>query len=161
MLPKKILFCADFSVNSLPARQLAVDYAKAFGAELLIIHVIDATGFPSYVDWVGKELDQILERTQNAAAARLEELAEEYGSLIPVKPYCTIGSAPKEIVELAARESVDLIVMGTHGRTGVKHLVMGSIARSVLRSAHRPVLIVEAPTEKGESSERPYEFPVP
>lgn len=161
MLPKKILFCTDFSVNSIPAGQLAVDYAKAFGAELLIIHVIDATGFPSYVDWVGEELNQIMERTQNSAVARLEELAKEYRSLIPVKTYCTIGSSPKEIVDLAARESVDLIVIGTHGRTGVKHLVMGSVARSVLRSAHRPVLIVEAPMEKGESAGKPYEFPIP
>jgi universal stress protein A len=55
MLPKKILFCADFSVNSIPAGQLAVDYAKAFRAELLIIHVIDATGFLSHVGEKGGE----------------------------------------------------------------------------------------------------------
>jgi universal stress protein A len=59
------------------------------------------------------------------------------------------------IVVLAQQESVDLIVVGTHGRTGVKHLVMGSVARSVLKRAHRPVLIVEGPSEIGESSEMP------
>ena len=78
-----------------------------------------------------------------------------------VKTYCKIGLPPNEIVALAAKESVDLIVMGTHGRTGVKHLVMGSIARSVLRTAHRPVLIAEAPASKGETSEVPYEFHIP
>jgi len=162
MLPKKILFCADFSENSVPARQLAVDYAKAFGAELLIIHVINTTGYPHYVDWVGEELDQILRRTRDSAETHLAELAKEIGPLMrPVKTFCMTGSPPREIVELAAKEAVDLIVIGTHGRTGVKHLVMGSIATSVLRTAHRPVLIVEAPMESGESAEISYEFPVP
>jgi universal stress protein A len=55
MTPQKILFCTDFSQNSEPARALAVDYAKAFGAQLLIVHVLDANSFPSHVDWVGEE----------------------------------------------------------------------------------------------------------
>ena len=53
-----------------------------------------------------------------------------------VKTYCRVGMSAREIVALAQEESVDLIVMGTHGRTGVKHLVMGSVARSVLKTAH-------------------------
>ena len=51
MLPKKILFCTDFSRNSEPARKLAAEYAKAFGANLLIVHVIDSTTFPAM--WIG------------------------------------------------------------------------------------------------------------
>ncbi len=162
MQPKRILFCADFSENSEPAKKLAVDYAKAFGAQLLIVHVVDATGLPSYVDWAGTELDQIIERTRESATQRLEALARECGPVVQeVKTYCLVGLPPKEVVALADQESVDLIVVGTHGRTGVKHLVMGSMARSILKTAHRPVLIVEGPAEKGESSEAPYEFPVP
>lgn len=161
MPPKKILFCTDFSENSEPARELAVDYAKAFGANLLIVHVVDSSGFPNYVDWVGEELDKILQRTQASAAARLESLEQECGPLPGgVRTFCRVGLPPKEIVSLADERSVDLIVVGTHGRTGVRHLVMGSIARSVLKTAHRPVLIVEGPIEKGESSDGPYEFPV-
>ena len=162
MVPKKILFCTDFSENSEPARELAVDYAKAFGAQLLIVHVIDSNSFPDYVDWVGEEhsadwtdeaLKQILKRTQEHAKDRLESLESECAKGVEqVKTWCRIGLPSKEIAALAAEESVDLIVMGTHGRTGVKHLVMGSIARSVLKTAHRPVLIVEAPPERGESS---------
>ncbi len=162
MLPKKILFCTDFSENSEPARELAVDYANAFGAQLLIVHVIDSNSFPDYVDWVGEEhsadwtdepLKQILKRTQEHAKDRLDSLEGECAKGVEqVKTWCRIGLPSKEIAALAAEESVDLIVMGTHGRTGVKHLVMGSIARSVLKTAHRPVLIVEAPPEGGESS---------
>jgi universal stress protein A len=162
MLPKSILFCTDFSENSEPARELATDYAKAFGANLLIVHVIDSTSFPSYVDWVGQELNQILKRTEESATARLESLAKECGQLPGgVMTFCRIGLPPKEIVSLADERSANLIVVGTHGRTGVKHLVMGSIARSVLKTAHRPVLIVEAPSGKGESADEPYEFPIP
>ncbi len=80
--------------------------------------------------------------------AKEAQLAED------VKTYCRNGNAPQEIVALVQEESVDLIIVGTDGRTGVKHLVMGSVARSVLRTAHRPVLIVEGPAEKGESCQR-------
>jgi universal stress protein A len=162
MVPKKILFCADFSENSEPAREMAVDYAKAFRANLLIVHVIDSSSFSTYMDWVGEELSEILNRMQESANTRLESLAKECDPLVgKVETFCRIGLPAREIVSLADERSVDLIVVGTHGLTGVKHLVMGSIARSVLKTAHRPVLIVEALTGEGESSDRPYLFPVP
>lgn len=154
MIPKKILFCADFSENSEPARELAVDYARKFGAQLLIIHVIDSTYFSTYEDWVAEEFEQVIRRLQDTAATRLESVkAQSLQSVGSVETFCRVGSPSQEIVTLAAEQSVDLIVVGTHGRTGVKGLVMGSVARSVLRAAHRPVLIMEAPSGKGESAE--------
>jgi nucleotide-binding universal stress UspA family protein len=82
-------------------------------------------------------------------------MAKECAPLVnEVKTYCRTGMTVKEIVALAQEESADLIVIGTHGRTGVKHLVMGSVARSVLKEAHLPVLIMEGPTETGESFDR-------
>lgn len=154
MIPKKILFCTDFSENSQPARELAVEYAKFFGSQLLIVHVIEDKDFPGYVDW-GEKLRELLEKVQSAANERLQLMVKECAQLVEdVKTYCRTGNTPREIVALAQEESVDLIVVGTHGRTGVKHLVMGSVARSVLRTAHRPVLIVQGPAEKGESFER-------
>ncbi len=160
MPPKKILFCTDFSANSEPARQLAVDYAKAFGAELLIVHVIESAKFPGYVDWTGEEIDEILNRTKEAAKERLAALAALSGPMDkPVRTFCEEGSAAGTTVSLAAKESVDLIVIGTHGRTGVKHLVMGSIARSVLRTAHRPVLIVQGPKVESEEQFAGKELP--
>lgn len=147
MVPKKILVCTDFSDNSAPATQLAAAYAKAFGAELIIVHVVDASLFPTYVDWIGDEIDRILARTRESAEARLTEMATEYAKGgQSVKTCSKVGSVPTEIVALAEEEKADLVVVGTHGRSGVKHLVMGSVARNVLRTAHRPVLIVEAPT---------------
>ncbi len=161
MVPKKILFCTDFSENSRPAWELAMDYSAAFGAQLLILHVIDYKSFPGYVDW-GEKLRQILEDTKSAAKERLQLMLKECAPTVKdAKSYCRNGVTPGEIVALAQQESVDLIVLGTHGRTGVKHLVMGSVARSVLKMAHRPVLIVEGPPDKGELFESFGEFPVP
>jgi len=147
MLPKKILVCTDFSENSEPARHLACEYAKAFGSTLLLVHVIDSfSSFPSYVDWVGDELEGILSRLQETARKNLDALGNECGqSGIEVKTCAREGLPPQEIAKLAEEENVDLVVMGTHGRTGVRHLLMGSVARNVLRSVHRPVLIVESP----------------
>ncbi len=154
MVPKKILFCTDFSENSRPARELAVEYAKAFGAQLLILHVIDYKDFPGFVDWAEK-LRELLEATKRSANERLELIAKECAPMVKdVKTYCRSGVSAVEIVAVANEESVELIVVGTHGRTGVKHLVMGSVARSVLKTARRPVLIVEGPADKGESFER-------
>jgi universal stress protein A len=162
MIPKKILFCADFSENSEPARLLAVEYAKAFGAHLLILHVIHGMTFSGFENWIGDENKHFMALTEEEAVARLQKMAEECRQQVStVKTFCQRGLAPYEIVKLAKEESADLIVLGTHGRTGVKHLVMGSVARSVLRMAHRPVLIEEGPPGKGESSDEPYEFPVP
>lgn len=151
MIPRKILFCSDFSENSLPAWRLAVDYAQSFGAQLIILHVIDYKDFPGYVDWAEK-LREYLGDVERAAKEQLQLMVKECAPVLnDVKTYCRTGSTPKEIVALAEEESVDLIVVGTHGRTGVKDLVMGSVARSVVKKAHRPVLIAEGPSEGGET----------
>lgn len=151
MVPKKILFCTDFSENSQPAWALAVDYAQAFGSQLLILHVMDYKSFPGYVDWVEK-MREILDDISQAAQERLEKMKKESASKVKdVKIDSRSGATAAVIVAYAQDESADLIVLGTHGRTGMKHLVMGSVARSVLKMAHRPVLIVEGPADEGES----------
>lgn len=144
MTPKKILVCTDFSENSAPALRLAVDYAKAFNAELIMVHVVEASLLPPYVDWAPDEIDRILLRTKESAEGHLAELATQYAKDIPnIRTITAVGSVSGEVVALANRENVDLIVVGTHGRSGVKYLVMGSVARNILKTAHRPILIVE------------------
>ncbi len=146
MTPQRMLFCTDFSENSEPARQLAVDYAKAFGAQLMVIHVIDSSAFETYKEWVPVEdINQVVTVARETAEKRLREMEVQFaGQVKEMKTFCKLGSPAHEIVALAGETAADLIVMGTHGRTGVEHLVMGSVARSVLKTAHRPILIVEA-----------------
>ncbi|MGO9568455.1 MAG: universal stress protein [Desulfomonilaceae bacterium] len=147
MPPKKILFCTDFSENSEPARELAVDYAKSFGAQLIIAHVVDTGAFEAYALAEGDVgFSQIVSSAQEVAGSRLEAMGNECGQLVKdVKTRCKVGLPSKEILALAREELADLIVLGTHGRSSVKELVMGSVARKVLRTAHLPALIVRAP----------------
>ena len=154
MPPQKILFCTDFSENSEPARKLAMDYAEALGAKLLIVHVIDLSWAQGYGTWMGSEIALVLPLMEQSAAEQLATMAKECGETVgDVRTLCKVGSVPRKIVAFANEEDVGLIVIGTHGRTGVKDLVMGSVARSVLRMAHRPVLIVAAPSDRGEGVE--------
>jgi universal stress protein A len=146
MPPKKILFCADFSENSEPARELAEEYAKFLGAQLIIVHVVDTSAFDAYAWTEGGGFGQIVSGARELAEARLQAMRDESGRLMgEVETMCKVGLPAKEIVALAREELVGLIVLGTHGRSSLKELVLGSVARSVLRNAHLPVLIVEAP----------------
>ena len=114
----------------------------------MVLHVIDYENLPGYVDWAEK-LRELLDDVDRIAHERLQALAKECADrVLDVKILCRTGMTAKEIVSTANEESVDLIVVGTHGRTGVKNLVMGSVARSVLKTAYRPVMIVQGPPDK-------------
>lgn len=147
MIPKKILFCADFSENSLPAREYAIAYAKVFAAELLIIHVINASqlGYSSLGEGVPLDMRSTMDSIQQSVDKALKLIAQECsGEVSKVSTYACIGSPAYEIVRFAQESSVDLIVQGTHGWTGFKHLIMGSTAENVVRTASCPVLTVRS-----------------
>jgi universal stress protein A len=145
MVPKKILFCSDFSDNSTRAAQAALSFVKTFGAELLVINVINTRFLkhPALIDL--PVYDEALDSVQKEALQRLNEVGEKCESLVPgVKTYSRMGIPGEEIVKLAEEESVDLIIMGTHGRTGLSHLLLGSTAETVVRTAQCPVLTVRS-----------------
>lgn len=147
MAPKKILFCTDFSDNSVPARTYAIDFASAFNAELLILHVINSSqlGYSTPGEGVPLDVRAMLERIQQSAEKALELIAAECRKGVPsCRTYSFIGNPIAEILRFAEEQAVELIVMGTHGWTGFKHLIMGSTATSVVRSANCPVLTVRS-----------------
>ncbi len=150
MPTSKIVFCTDFSENSAPARELCLEYAQAFGAELVIVHVINSwAGFPAYSEGLPIDMRDIVKGMEEAAKANLESLAMECSRVVKnVKTCIRVGVPAQEIVNLADEEAADLIVMGTHGWTGIKHLVLGSTAENVVRTANCPVLTVRAPAKK-------------
>jgi universal stress protein A len=150
MIPKKILFCTDFSENSLPARSHATDYARVLGAELLIIHVIDSSqlGYSSLAEGVPLDIRSTLENIQLSANRALEIMATDCRrDVSDVSVFSCMGSPAYEIARFTQENGVSLIVMGTHGWTGIKHLIMGSTADKVLRSAMCPVLTVRSASE--------------
>ena len=146
MIPKKILFCTDFSENSRPALEYALDYAKTFGAELLILHIINSSqiGYPSLEEGVPVDVRSALDSIQQSVSKALDLIAKECSGVTTVSAHSRVGSPAFEIVRFADENSAGLIVMGTHGWTGFKHLIMGSTAENVVRTADCPVLTVRS-----------------
>ncbi len=137
----KTIACAvDFSETSRAAMEAAADLARGIGAELLLMHVfetpdapVDMPPAPSLLEANRAELSRKLE-TWKAEAARLSG-GRVVAEVVP-------GPAASEIVRVARERAVDLIVTGTHGRRGLRHMVLGSVAEAVVRMAHCPVLVV-------------------
>ncbi|MBI5251122.1 MAG: universal stress protein [Desulfomonile tiedjei] len=144
MTPNKILYCSDFSDNCRRAGRIALSYATTFGADLLVVNVINIRflqhpaliGLPVY----GEAVDSVEKR----AHEELQEIGERFKRQMPsVQTFSRKGIPGEEIVKLAEEQSVDLVIMGTHGRTGLSHLLLGSTAEYVVRMANCPVLTVK------------------
>ena len=159
MIPKNILFCTDFSENSSPARDIAVDYAEAFKANLSILHVLDTTGlslmnfteapdvaFPSYGAAIPLQLTEEIQKSvkENTLKALEQIRLDALDKVRNISVHYAEGVTSVEIVKFAEENSVDLIVLGTHGRTGFTHLIIGSTAENVVRMAKCPVLTVKS-----------------
>ena len=132
----KIIHPTDFSSCAEQARALAVDLARKLGAELLLLHVSTETppfreGFVRF-----RELEQLFEEQREWARRALEERADEArGRGVPTLARVVTGAPASEIVETARREGAAFIVMGTHGRSPLERLLLGSVADRVVRTA--------------------------
>jgi len=144
---KRVLFATDFSKGSERALESAVSFAKHYGAELLMAHVVTVWDYdPANPDWRFPPLpSEHIGEIEAQGQERLDETgARAAGDDIEVRTLLVRGFDPgMEIVRTAEEEAADLIVMSTHGRTGVSHLVIGSTAEKVVRYAGCPVLTVK------------------
>jgi nucleotide-binding universal stress UspA family protein len=154
---KQILVPIDFSDCSRKALRYAVPVAERFGAQILLLYVIETTVLPTEVGYVPAEV----KRTGiDSVQAALEELARRTEQALGthfVRQTTVRNGIPWQEITTAARAlDVDLIVLSTHGYTGIKHILMGSTAERVVQHAPCPVLVVR---------EREHEFvpasPVP
>ena len=146
----KILFCTDFSENSDHAFAYAFDLATAYGAALFILHVIVE---PVSYYWSTPEgVDQLIakqtERVKQEIKTRYLQKIEGFKNYEILAREADEGKAFYEIIQAAREESANLIVMGTHGRTGFDHLITGSTAENVVRKSPCPVLTVRLPGKK-------------
>jgi len=143
-IPKKILAATDFSETADQAGALARDLARRFEAHLDMLHVIVLLEDPHLEKDHRDQLEALLTSGDDARRKILEESYEEQQG-VAVTPHLIRGVAPGEvIVETAGTLGCDLIVMGTHGRRGLSHLLLGSVAERVVRTASSPVLTVRA-----------------
>ena len=137
----RILVPTDFSDESKGAIRYATRLAERFGASIHLAYVIDSLGDLKDAEAVPRNAttdDAILVLKRNLAALANEEIEE----LVPVYPHVVVGHAFEEIVSLARAFFCDLIIISTHGRKGVSHALIGSVAERVVRHAHCPVLVV-------------------
>ncbi|MCX5874083.1 MAG: universal stress protein [Deltaproteobacteria bacterium] len=147
MIPKKILFCTDFSENSLPARGYAIDFAKAFGASLDVLHVVNSSrlGYPAFEAGVPFDLQSVLLNIEESVKIAFNDFLTEFeGQLTEISTTSRIGVPAVEITRFAEENGINLIIMGTHGWTGFRHLILGSTAENVVRTAKCPVLTVKS-----------------
>ncbi len=143
---KKVLFPTDFSENSNYAFDYAVGLAQKLGARLYVLHVIheliDTTGF--YVPNIS--LDQLQKDLEKGAEDMMEKFSRErLGDFKDYERMNVIGLPHIEILSVAKEKGIDMIVMGTHGRTGIDRVLFGSTAEKVVKNAPCPVLTVRHP----------------
>lgn len=147
---RHLLLATDFSDCAQAALEHAFDLAQRYDATLHLLHVVhDVTlevpdfamglSFPGYVE----NLPERRRQTTESVKQQLEELASTLVGL-PHPPECHVrfGQPVSEILDFVEEQGMQLIVLGTHGRTGLPHVVLGSVAERVIQRASCPVLTV-------------------
>ena len=143
---KEILVAVDFSDTSIRALQVARDIGTRLNAKLHIVHFVPMRvmdmGMEGGVDFIEEMHQKELEESR----IKLDKFVQEHTtSEDEVAHYIKSGEPAAEINSMAVELGAELIVIGTHGRTGLKHLLLGSIAESILRIVDVPVLCVRSP----------------
>lgn len=152
----KVLVPTDFSAPSAKAVAYGEELARRFGASLHVLHAVEeplaqgwnAYGYPAV-------LPELRAQVLADAQERLEEAVPQLERDRQATELVTcLGDPRREIVRFANDRGIDLIVMGTHGRGGMAHLLLGSVAEKVVRTAPCPVLTVRHPEHEFVTAER-------
>lgn len=139
-----ILFATDFSDSSLSAADYAVTLAKLTGAQLHVLHVINELDEHQRV-MVPREAFLVLEKgVEIQALKELNRFCKEQATGLVTATHAVVGAPPQKIIETSETVHADLIVMGTHGRSGMEHVIVGSTAERVVRRSKVPVLTVRS-----------------
>jgi nucleotide-binding universal stress UspA family protein len=145
-MPKKldlILVPTDFSGLSCEAFSWATLLANEFNAKILIVHVISERTALDMTAQPGNPWEKVLEREDNAMIENFQScLLSDFSQSVETQTVVEVGQAAERLIETAKEKDADLIIMATHGRTGLSHALMGSVAEKVLRQAPCPVLTV-------------------
>jgi nucleotide-binding universal stress UspA family protein len=145
-MPKKldlILVPTDFSVLSCEAFSWATLLAKELKANIVIVHVISAKAAEEMTARPGNPWESVLEQEDTAMVESFQScLRSDIGQTVETQTLVEVGPAAEKIIEAAKEKDADLIVMATHGRTGLSHALMGSVAEKVVRKSLCPVLTI-------------------
>jgi nucleotide-binding universal stress UspA family protein len=158
MTPKHIVVATDLQTTSAAALTYAVELAGPLGARVTLVHVLEPISTPPGleafalegmpIDWE----DRVTTARSEASKRRLAELAARASTpQVQVKAVALFGRLPGALVEQLQPLGADLLVVGTHGRRGLSHFLLGSVAERLVRNVHCPVLIVH-PDEQTASA---------
>ncbi|MBI2985797.1 MAG: universal stress protein [Deltaproteobacteria bacterium] len=139
---EKILAPTDLSELSRLGVRYALDLARGWGAAVTVFHAADVSELASYK---AHSTPDLLEKHRKALSQFLSENFAELLPLVEVREKVEIGSPAAKILAEAESEGSDLIVMSTHGRTGLAHMLLGSVTEEVVRNAVCPVFSVHPP----------------
>ncbi|MGE5215939.1 MAG: universal stress protein [Chloroflexota bacterium] len=139
---KKILAPTDLSDLSKLGLRYALEVARDTSAEVIVYHAIDFSG-----EWTEKRSEvvahpDLLQHSRRKLQAFLADNFADCINLVELRSMVEIGSPIQNIVEKAKEEGVDMIIMSTHGRTGLDHMILGSVTEKVVARAPCPVLVV-------------------
>ena len=145
---QRILFPSDFSDLSLQGLRYARSFAEAYESELHVLHVVDEASLywmamgPNSLP-VGPSTEELVEISRKEMGKFVEEHLG--GAKFTVVTEVAMGRPFMEIIRYAREQEIDLIVIGTHGRSGLQHALLGSVAEKVVRKAPCPVLTIRDP----------------
>ena len=147
-----ILVPIDGSEPSFHAAQVAINIANKFNSEIIVLYVVVSPSKAEYANLTGlvtpKQIDIIIENAKKESKnwfKRIEDMAKENGSRIKISTRVILTGIAVygEVIEYAQQRSIDLIVIGTRGKSGFKKLLLGSTASGVVTYAHCPVLVTK------------------
>ena len=140
---ERILVPIDFSEHSKDALRYAVDLGSHFNAELILTFVIESVGYPADLGYAQVAIPAIERELGDRGREELQRLADTYvGDRLRVKIHVPAGRPFVEIIKAAREFDVNLLIIATHGHTGMEHILFGSTAEKVVRKAPCPVLVV-------------------
>jgi nucleotide-binding universal stress UspA family protein len=142
---EKILAPTDLSELSALGVRYALELSRGWGAEVTVYHIADGAELASYKAF---SLQDLIEKHKKSLSQFLTDHFAELLPLVEVREKVEVGEPAASILAEAEKAGSDLIVMSTHGRTGLAHLLMGSVTEEVVRNAVCPVFSVHAPKKK-------------
>lgn len=141
---QRILCATDFSDTAEAAWEMACELARVHRADLVLVHVFTDLALHAYAEVPGPAVAQVWEEQRQWVQQALgERIAAATAHGLTARAVLETGAAAPQIAETAGKEHADLVVIGTHGRTGLNRLIIGSVAERVVRIAPCPVLTVK------------------
>lgn len=140
---RRILVPIDFSEHSKKALQYAIPFAEQFKASVDLLYVVEPAIYPADFSFGQVGFPSVEDELRQRGGEELQALIrKEIGTRVPARSAVRTGKAFHEIDQYAREESIDLIIIATHGHSGMEHVLFGSTAEKVVRHAPCPVLVV-------------------